>query len=88
MDFDHFTKIDLQEILIYGGNDNDKKYWNGENTELVSDEEQLADKEFVAYSKKLLRVLKRIEKAMDKDIETAKNLLAELIEDTESDIKN
>lgn len=45
-------------------------------------------KEFIAFSKKLLRVLKSIKQALDQDnIEIAKKLIDELIEDTESDIQ-
>lgn len=45
-------------------------------------------KEFVAYSKKLLRALRKIRALLDvEDIEEAKILLDELIEDTESDIQ-
>lgn len=45
-------------------------------------------KEFVAYARKLLRVINKIEKALnDNDIETAKNLIAELKEDTQKDIE-
>lgn len=45
-------------------------------------------KEFVAYSRKLLRVLKKLKKVLDEgDIESAKTMLDELIEDTERDIE-
>lgn len=45
-------------------------------------------KEFVAYSRKLLRVLKKLRKVLeDGDIENAKTMLDELIEDTERDIE-
>lgn len=47
-------------------------------------------KEFVAYSKKLLRALKKIRTLLDgdaDDIREAKILLDELIEDTQSDIE-
>lgn len=45
-------------------------------------------KEFVAYARKLLRVINKIEKALnDNDIETAKTLIAELKEDTQKDIE-
>lgn len=45
-------------------------------------------REFIAYSKKLLRTLKRIKKALDEsNIEEAKELLDELIEDTQGDIE-
>ncbi len=45
-------------------------------------------KEFVAYSRKLLRVLKKLRKVLeDGDIENAKSMLDELIEDTERDIE-
>ena len=45
-------------------------------------------KEFVAYSKKLLRVLKKIKSALtDKDYIEAEKLIDELIEDTEGDIQ-
>ena len=45
-------------------------------------------KEFVAYSKKLLRVLKKIKDALQKkDYEEAEKLIDELIEDTEGDIQ-
>ena len=45
-------------------------------------------KEFVAYSKKLLRVLKKIKKALkEKEYEEAEKLIDELIEDTEGDIQ-
>lgn len=45
-------------------------------------------KEFVAYSRKLLRVLKKLRKILDDgDIENAKTMLDELIEDTERDIE-
>lgn len=51
--------------------------------------EQMEDvKEFVAYSKKLLRVLKKIKTALNrKDFEEAEKLIDELIEDTGSDIQ-
>ncbi len=45
-------------------------------------------KEFVAYSKKLLRVLKKIKGALhDKNYEEVEKLIDELIEDTEGDIQ-
>ena len=45
-------------------------------------------KEFVAYCRKLLRVLTKIEKALDdNDIAFAKKLVRELIEDAEKDIE-
>lgn len=45
-------------------------------------------KEFVAYSRKLLRVLKKFRKVLeDGDIDNAKTMLDELIEDTERDIE-
>lgn len=45
-------------------------------------------KEFVAYSKKLLRVLKKIQAALaEKDYAEVEKLVAELIEDTEGDIQ-
>ncbi len=45
-------------------------------------------KEFVAYSRKLLRVLKKLRVVLDTgDIENAKTILDELIEDTERDIE-
>lgn len=45
-------------------------------------------KEFVAYSKKLLRVLKKIKIALQKkELEEAEKLIDELIEDTEGDIQ-
>ena len=43
-------------------------------------------KEFVAFSRKLLRVLKHIDEALNTgDIDTAKELISELIADTEKD---
>ena len=45
-------------------------------------------KEFVAYSKKLLRVLKKIKSALqNKDYIEVEKLVDELIEDTEGDIQ-
>lgn len=45
-------------------------------------------KEFVAYSKKLLRVLKKIKSALqNKDYVEVEKLVDELIEDTEGDIQ-
>mgnify|MGYP004565823665 FL=1 len=45
-------------------------------------------KEFVAFSKKLLRVLKKIKLSLvNKDYETAEQLIDELIEDTQGDIE-
>lgn len=45
-------------------------------------------KEFVAYSKKLLRVLKKIKLALhEKDYAEVEKLIDELIEDTETDIQ-
>ena len=45
-------------------------------------------KKFVAYARKLLRVINKIEKALnDNDFETAKTLVAELKEDTQKDIE-
>ena len=45
-------------------------------------------KEFVAYSKKLLRVLKKIKMALEeKNYKEVENLIDELIEDTEGDIQ-
>jgi hypothetical protein len=45
-------------------------------------------KEFVAYSRKLLRILTRIEKALEeKDTEKALGLVRELKEDTQKDIE-
>lgn len=47
-----------------------------------------AMKEFVAYSKKLLRVLKKIKSALQsKDYAEAEKMIDELIEDTEGDIQ-
>lgn len=46
------------------------------------------EKEFIAYSRKLLRVLKQIKEAIEaKNNELATNLLSELIEDTQHDIE-
>jgi len=46
------------------------------------------NKEFVAYSRKLLRFFRMIKKAIDdRDIENAKIMLDELIEDTRKDIE-
>lgn len=45
-------------------------------------------KEFIAYSKKLLRVLRKIKIALhEKDYAEAEKLIDELIEDTEGDIQ-
>lgn len=45
-------------------------------------------KEFVAYSKKLLRVLKKIKLALnEKNYKEVEKLIDELIEDTETDIQ-
>lgn len=45
-------------------------------------------KEFVAYCRKLLRALIKIEKALDENnVELAKELVKELREDTEKDIE-
>ncbi len=45
-------------------------------------------KEFVAYSKKLLRVLKKIKSALaEKNYDEVEKLIDELIEDTEGDIQ-
>lgn len=45
-------------------------------------------KEFVAYSRKLLKILMLIRKALDKgDYDEAKTMLDELIEDTRKDIE-
>ncbi len=45
-------------------------------------------KEFVAFSKKLLRVLKKVKIALvNKDYEIAEQLIDELIEDTTGDIE-
>lgn len=45
-------------------------------------------REFVAFSKKLLRSLKQIREALtDQDYDLAKKLLDELIEDTQGDIE-
>ena len=45
-------------------------------------------KEFVAYCRKLLRALTKIEDALEKnDIELAKTLVKELKEDAEKDIE-
>ena len=45
-------------------------------------------KEFVAYARKLLRVLTKIEKSLENgDVETALTLVRELKEDTERDIE-
>ena len=45
-------------------------------------------KEFVAYSKKLLSVLKKIKESLrEKDYEEVEKLVDELIEDTEGDIQ-
>lgn len=45
-------------------------------------------KEFVAFSKKLLRVLKKVKVALvNKDYEIAEQLIDELIEDTTSDVE-
>ena len=45
-------------------------------------------KEFVAYSRKLLRSLMKLKETLDNnDIEQAKRLVNELIEDTQKDIE-
>lgn len=45
-------------------------------------------KEFVAYCRKLLRTVSKIEKALDaNEIDKAKELVAELKEDTQKDIE-
>ena len=45
-------------------------------------------KEFVAYWRKLLRMLNKLEKALnDNEIEKAKELVQELKEDTQKDIE-
>lgn len=45
-------------------------------------------KEFVAYSKKLLRCLKQLRKLLDESqYEAAKELLDELIDDTQGDVE-
>ncbi len=45
-------------------------------------------KEFVAYSKKLLRVLKKIKSALaENNYDEVEKLVDELIEDTEGDIQ-
>ena len=45
-------------------------------------------REFIAFSKKLLRVLKQIREALETEsYDQAKKLLNELIEDTEGDIQ-
>ncbi len=45
-------------------------------------------KEFIAYSKKLLRVLRKIKSALaEKNYDEVEKLVDELIEDTESDIQ-
>ena len=45
-------------------------------------------KEFVAYSRKLLRNLMKLKETLDNnDIEQAKRLVSELIEDTQKDIE-
>ena len=45
-------------------------------------------KEFVAFSRKLLRELQNLKKVLESnDIETAKRLVDELIEDTQRDIE-
>lgn len=45
-------------------------------------------KEFVAYCRKLLRTLNKLEKALeDNEIDKAKELVAELKEDTQKDIE-
>ena len=45
-------------------------------------------KEFVAYSKKLLRVLKKIKSSLaEKNYDEVEELIDELIEDTEGDIQ-
>lgn len=45
-------------------------------------------KEFIAYSRKLLRCLQQIKKYLDdNDIEKAKGLINELIDDTQGDIE-
>lgn len=52
----------------------------GENMDIM--------KEFVAYSKKLLRVLNKIKSALiEKNYDEVEKLIDELIEDTESDIQ-
>ena len=45
-------------------------------------------KEFVAYARKLLRVLDKLEKALEEDqIDVARELVKELKEDTQKDIE-
>lgn len=45
-------------------------------------------KEFIAYSRKLLRSLYKLKKALDdNEVEKAKELVNELIEDTQKDIE-
>ena len=45
-------------------------------------------KEFVAYARKLLRVLDKLEKALEENnVDLAKDLVKELKEDTQKDIE-
>lgn len=47
-----------------------------------------AEREFIAYCRKLLRTIEALEKALeDNEINTAKTLVRELKEDTQKDIE-
>lgn len=61
---------------------------NQKETEKGGEDMEYSIKEFVAYSRKLLRCLVRIRKLLDESaIDEAKELLDELIEDTRGDIE-
>ena len=50
--------------------------------------DEMREREFIAYSRKLLRTLERITKLLDdNEIEEAKQVLRELVEDTRKDIE-
>ena len=72
-------------MLLYNCQEGNRKTIAGQAGKGVDMEDM---KEFVAYSKKLLRVLKKIKLALtEKNYDEVEKLVDELIEDTEGDIQ-
>ena len=80
--------VDIYTELMYNYNCKEGSQFTITKRQRASETSRGKEKEFVAYSKKLLRVLKKIKSALqNKDYAEVEKLVDELIEDTEGDIQ-
>ena len=82
--------VDIYTELMYNYNCKEGSQFTITKRQRASETSRRKEKnmEFVAYSKKLLRVLKKIKSALqNKDYAEVEKLVDELIEDTEGDIQ-